>query len=268
MQLTQSDLQILCDIALQAGQEILSVYETGGETWQKDDNSPLTEADLRADAVIRKELEKYFPDFFIWSEESRSAAGLESDPFFLVDPLDGTKEFLKRNGEFTVNIALIHKGKAAAGVVYSPVLGELFYASTEQGAWFKNREGQLTSLHLNPVVQGNSLRVIGSRNHGTEALDKWLDTLNTAHELVSVGSSLKFCRVAQGLADVYPRFGLTSQWDTAAGQCILECAGGLVMNMQGESLLYGLERPILNTDFIAVQSKVLARSIGATVATL
>ncbi|MBC7605268.1 MAG: 3'(2'),5'-bisphosphate nucleotidase CysQ, partial [Ramlibacter sp.] len=135
MQLTREQLATLCDIAIEAGREIMDVYASPIESWQKDDKSPLTQADLRADAVIRRRLESEFAGVFILSEESVSAKSSDTRVFFLVDPLDGTKEFLKRNGEFTVNIALIEDGLAIAGVVYAPALNEMFYAAQGHGAW-------------------------------------------------------------------------------------------------------------------------------------
>jgi len=139
--MTETELDTLCQIAEAAGQEIMAVYRDGGEIWQKDDQSPLTEADLRADRVIRQGLEKHFPGVFILSEESVSAGAQDSERFFLVDPLDGTKEFLKRNGEFTANVALIENGVPVAGVVLAPALDELFYAARGLGAWKRDANG-------------------------------------------------------------------------------------------------------------------------------
>jgi 3'(2'), 5'-bisphosphate nucleotidase len=187
---------------------------------------------------------------FILSEESVSAGPAQADTFFLVDPLDGTKEFLKRNGEFTVNIALIQAGRPVAGVVLAPATGVLYAAAFDVGAWRRNAQGE-TVLQVATRAAGDSLRIIGSRSHAAPEMQAWLDALGAPHEFVAVGSSLKFCRIAEGAADIYPRFGLTSQWDTAAGQCVLEVAGGTVTSLSGESLLYGLERPVLNPHFFA-----------------
>ena len=208
---SQDQLQTLCRIAHLAGEEILSVYHQGGcEVWQKDDASPLTLADLRADMVIRHGLETAFPGVFVLSEESRSTGAPKDDVFFLVDPLDGTKEFLKRNGEFTVNIALVYQGVPIAGVVYAPALGEMFYAAQGVGAWMRTADGPEEVLQVRPWVPIEPLRVIGSRSHGGDKLANWLSTLSCKHSFVAAGSSLKFCRIAQGRADVYPRFGPTS----------------------------------------------------------
>ena len=248
--MTHQQLEILCDIAMAAGREIMSVYAQGGEVWQKDDTSPLTEADLRADRVIRDGLERHFPGVFIWSEESSSLAQGDGQAFFLVDPLDGTKEFLKRNGEFTVNIAWVDNGAPIAAVVLAPALGALYYAARGLGAYKRDANGShQISTH---VEQSQPLRVMGSRSHGGDKLSAWLASLSVAHTFVAAGSSLKFCHIAEGLADIYPRFGPTSQWDTAAAQCILEVAGGAVVDLSGQALVYGLDCPVLNPEFVAL----------------
>lgn len=258
MTFNQEQLQTLCNIAQAAGQEIMAVYDQGGAVWQKEDASPLTEADLRADAVVRQRLEAAFPGIFILSEESRSVSDETAGTFFLVDPLDGTKEFLKRNGEFTVNIALVQKGVPIAGVVFAPAFGELFYAAQGFGAWMQAANGAIQVLQVALWMRAEPLRVIGSRSHGGDKLTTWLSTLGCEHRLVATGSSLKFCRIAQGQADIYPRFGPTSQWDTAAAQCVLVAAGGDVRDMAGEPLRYGLQQPLLNPEFVAVGDKAIA----------
>jgi 3'(2'), 5'-bisphosphate nucleotidase len=250
-------LQVLCDIARRAGDEIMAVYRTDFASWTKDDDSPLTQADLRSDAVIRSGLEEAFPNVFILSEESTSQASSASSApspqrrFFLVDPLDGTREFLKRNDEFTVNIALIDDGAPVAGVVFAPALDQLYFAAQGLGA-FRRDPGGDVRLQPQAPAAGQSLRVIGSRSHGGEALSAWLQKLTVPHTFVAAGSSLKFCRLAEGAADIYPRHGPTSQWDTAAAQAVLECAGGAVHDPSGAPLRYGLERPVLNPFFIAL----------------
>ena len=261
MKITNEQLEMLCQIAVAAGQEIMSVYMHGGQTWQKDDTSPLTEADLRADKVIRNRLEESFSGLFILSEESVSNGEATTDTFFLVDPLDGTKEFLKRNDEFTVNIGLVHMGQAIAGVVFAPALGELFYAAKGLGAWKQDRQAR-KAIKVANQTKGQPVRVIGSRSHSSKALDEWMARLPANHTFLAAGSSLKFCRIAEGQADIYPRLGPTSQWDTAAGHCVLEVAGGSVIDLQGESLRYGLDRPVLNPEFVAVSSKSLLSALG------
>ncbi len=256
----QRQLQTLCHIAQAASQEIMAVYQRGGAVWQKnagqEDASPLTEADLRADALIRQALTAVYPGVYILSEESRSAGSQAADTFFLVDPLDGTKEFLKRNGEFTVNIALVQDGVPVLGVVLAPALGELFYAARGLGAYKRTANGAERRLQPGARAEDAPLRVIGSRSHGGDKLAAWLATLEGAHSFVAAGSSLKFCRIAESQADVYPRFGPTSQWDTAAAQCVLEAAGGAVLDWEGQPLHYGLQRALLNPEFVAVAGGV------------
>jgi len=260
MAVSKLELMALCDIAEAAGREILQVYHHGGDTWLKEDDSPLTEADLRADRVIREGLEKHFPGVFILSEESVSAGAQTASRFFLVDPLDGTKEVLKRNDEFTVNIALIENGQPVVGVVFAPALDELFYAAQGLGAFKRDAAG------VRPITTTTetcaALRVMGSRSHGGDKLNAWLASLNQEHNFVAAGSSLKFCRIAEGQADIYPRFGPTSQWDTAAAQAVLEVAGGAVTDFHGVPLAYGLNRPMLNPEFVAVGRRLFLTELA------
>jgi 3'(2'), 5'-bisphosphate nucleotidase len=244
-------IRTLCRIAEAAAAEVMAVYAGDFAAWSKDDASPLTHADLRSDAVIRRGLETSFPGIFILSEESTSADLEEREAFFLVDPLDGTREFIGRNGEFTVNIALVEHGVPVAGVVLAPALNELFFGVRGHGAWKHDGAGT-RSVRVAAPAPGEPLRVIGSRSHGGAALSAWLARLDCSYRFVAAGSSLKFCRIAEGEADVYPRIGPTSQWDTAAGQAVLEAAGGAVLDAQGQPLGYGLKRPTLNPDFLAV----------------
>lgn len=261
MNLTEKQLQCLCQIAEAAGREIMDVYANGGETWQKDDQSPLTEADLRADRVIRAGLEQHFPGVFILSEESLSVGVQTASYFFLVDPLDGTKEFLKRNGEFTVNIAKVKDGQPVAGVVLAPALDELFYAARGVGAFKRDSTGT-RPIQTTNTAPTDPLRVMSSRSHGGDKLNAWLASLKNEYSFVVAGSSLKFCRIAEGQADVYPRFGPTSRWDTAAAQAVLEVAGGAVTDLQGNALRYGLERPLLNPEFVALGQPALWALFG------
>jgi len=247
-------LGLFCDIVDQAGQEIMAIYRTDFAAWSKDDESPLTEADLRADAIIQERLKNAYPQIYILSEETSAGHHPSAECFFLVDPLDGTKEFLKRNDEFTVNIALIDQGVAVAGVVFAPALNEMYFAAQGIGAWKRVRNVE-QRIQVAPLDDKRPLRIIGSRSHGGDALAEWLARLERSHSFVAAGSSLKFCRVAEGQADVYPRFSPTNQWDTAAGQCIVEAAGGMVCNVYGEPLRYGLDKPALNSYFLAYGSK-------------
>jgi 3'(2'), 5'-bisphosphate nucleotidase len=248
--LTKSQIDLLCEVAQAAGREVMDVYGREHEAEIKSDGSPLTQADLRSDQVIRERLEAAFAGVPIVSEESVSTQPGAPVTFFLVDPLDGTKEFLQRNGEFTVNIALIHRQEPVAGVVLAPASGEIFYAARGLGAWTRvgPRECALKTALSAP---SEALRVLGSRSHGSDAVGAWLVRLDRPYRLEVAGSSLKFCRIAQGLADLYPRFGPTSQWDTAAGQAVLEGAGGAVLAGNRRALRYGVELPTLNPYFVA-----------------
>lgn len=243
-------LNRLADIATQAGKAIMAVYATDFSHQQKDDASPVTEADLRADAVIRAALAQAFAGTPVVSEEHAALFAAETREFFLVDPLDGTKEFLARNGEFTVNVALIRDGRPVASVVGVPACGVLYLAAQGLGAFRRDAAGQV-GLRVAAPAPGQPLRVIGSRSHAGAEMAAWLAQLSVPHVFMAAGSSLKFCRIAEGAADVYPRFGPTCQWDTAAGQCVLEQAGGSVTEPSGTPLRYGLERPLLNPYFIA-----------------
>jgi len=255
MNITPAHLQTLCHIAQEAGQAIMDVYSQSATSTlaitHKADQSPLTQADLRADRIIRDGLTRHFGGVFIWSEESITQGSVHNvDTFFLVDPLDGTKEFINRNGEFTVNIALVQHGEPVAGVVLAPALSLLYYAAQGLGAFRQDANG-ITPLHTAPRPAGQPLRVIASRSHGSDALAQWLAAQTQPYTLINAGSSLKFCRLAEGSADLYPRFGPTSQWDTAAAHAVLQEAGGSVCTLNGTTLRYGLQHPVLNPHFVA-----------------
>lgn len=238
-------------IAREAGAAIMKVYAGDFSASQKEDKSPLTEADTAAHEVIVRRLEKLLPALPILSEE---AVGDFSGPddaerYWLVDPLDGTKEFIKRNGEFTVNIALIEHGRAILGVVYAPVLNVAYLAAEGSGAFKAEADGQRVPIRVAEHKEGPSWRVVGSRSHAGDSLTALLHRLGT-HELMSMGSSLKFCLVAEGTADVYPRMGPTSLWDTAAAQCVVEQAGGAVIQLTGEPISYADPSVLLNPYFL------------------
>ena len=249
----ESLLPAVLDVARAAGRAIMEIYaraDLGVET--KADQSPLTAADQAAHAVIAAGLARLSPDIPLWSEES---AAIDWDTrrhwqeFWLVDPLDGTREFIKRNGEFTVNIALVRGHSAVLGVIHAPVLERDYHGCAGRGAFRSDggRRGapiRVRSPALPPV------RVVGSRSHGGSSLDDILAKLGD-HTMVPMGSSLKFCLVAEGEADFYPRLGPTSEWDTAAAQAVVEAAGGAVVDLQGQPLRYNTRREVLNPFFIA-----------------
>lgn len=238
-------------IALDAGRHILEIYETDFAVEHKDDKSPLTAADMASHKAIVAGLQRLTPEIPILSEESASIPFAERSTwqrYWLIDPLDGTREFIKRNGEFTVNIALIHDGRAELGIVHVPVSGMTYFACAGGGA-FKQQAGQAAeAIHVRKLRQG-PVMVAGSRSHSGDSLLRFLDKLGP-HELVSMGSALKLCLVAEGTADVYPRLGLTSEWDTAAAQCVVEAAGGKVTGLDMQPLLYNTKDSLLNPHFL------------------
>lgn len=243
-------------MARAAGREILRVYAADDvQQWEKGDHSPLTAADLAAQKSIQADLESVMPRFPILSEEGRDwpeAERLALPTLWIVDPLDGTKEFLKRNGEFTVNIALVHAGRPILGVVYAPVLDRLYWAGAGLGAWREDEPDSLRPVHVRQPPQGDERpwRVVGSRSHGNPAFDAFIARL-PACEIVAMGSSLKLCLVAEGAADIYPRHGPTMEWDTAAAHCIVEQAGGQVLDPATRAPLTYNQRPtLLNPHFI------------------
>lgn len=244
-------LESVRELAEQAGQAILDIYNTDFGVEHKDDQSPLTAADLAAHRLISEGLQRLTPSWPILSEESKHAPFSERaawSRFWLVDPLDGTREFVKRNGEFSVNIALIEAGKPVLGVVHAPVLNWSAQAAVGQGATLVHGAGARQVLQVRAAQR--PLRIAGSRSHGDARLNGALERMGE-HELRPMGSALKFILVAQGEADVYLRFGPTSEWDTAAGQCVLEQAGGQLLSLQGDAFTYNQRESLLNGDFIA-----------------
>lgn len=254
-------------LARTAAAAILDVYQRPFDVEHKDDDSPLTAADLASHRAIVEGLSRLTPDIPVLSEESAedvSAARRAWSRLWLVDPLDGTREFIKRNGEFTVNIALIEDGVAVFGVIQAPVTGELWWGmpgqgGSGQGAYKRDAEDRDLPLRVRAPAQA-PLRVAASRSHRdarTEAFMARMAADMGEGENASVGSSLKFCRIAEGGIDLYPRFGPTSEWDTAAAQAILEGAGGAVVDPQGRPFRYNQRARILNGDFIALGDTAL-----------
>ena len=239
------------DIALVAGEEILSVYESDFSVRNKKDLSPVTAADEAAERVIIEGLSKLEPSFHVLAEESFSRGAIPNvgnEPFWAVDPLDGTKEFISKNGEFTVNIGLIKNHIPVLGVVYAPAINQLYLSS---GQWQVTMEVDglppeiISSKKMNP----NQLIVVASRSHRDEDTDSFLSTLNIA-DLTSAGSSLKFCVIASGKADVYPRFGPTMEWDTAAAHAVVKYAGGEILKMGSNFEISYNKENLLNPEFL------------------
>ncbi|MFC0338490.1 3'(2'),5'-bisphosphate nucleotidase [Kushneria avicenniae] len=253
-------LESVKNIAWQACDAIMDIYQGSIEITDKPDRSPLTQADLAAHQLITRQLSELTPAWPILSEESGAEEiqhRLSWSTFWLVDPLDGTKEFIDRNGEFTVNIALVHKGHPILGVIAAPVLKTMWYGTTGEGAWRQRLGEAVEPIRAATWQIGEKLRVVGSRSHSSDELKHLLEIL-PPHHLEGVGSSLKFCRIAEGAADCYPRPGSTCEWDTAAAHIILEEAGGTVLQlntstMQVEKpLQYNQRSTLVNPDFVAL----------------
>jgi len=252
------DIDTICKIAINAGHAILEVYKKEFDVEYKDDRSPLTAADKASHLIIQRELQKLFPEIPVLSEEGKDIPYPERkswERFWLVDPLDGTKEFIKRNGEFTVNIALIEGNRPVAGVIYIPVEDRLFYGIVGEGAWCRNGNGEAVPIHVREAAGEGGLVVVQSRSHPSEALLHYLEKLDVK-ESIARGSSLKLCAVADGSADIYPRLGPTWEWDTGAGHAIVEAAGGHVVDLEKKPLQYN-KQVIKNDHFIVVSDLVL-----------
>ena len=227
------------DLAAQAGTAILAIRRQGFDVRRKQDRSPVTEADEAAEAIIAAGLRSATPEIPVIAEEEIAAGHVVAPTaeFWLVDPLDGTREFTAGSDEFTVNIGLVRGGRPVLGVVGVPATGEMFAGIVGVGAWTRTTAGQAAISARTPPPEG--LTVVASRHHGdTARLDAFLQGRLVAHVL-NFGSSLKCCRLAQGVADVYPRFGRTMEWDTCAAQAVLEAAGGAVRTLDGAPLRYG-----------------------------
>jgi len=244
----------LLTLAEQAAEAILSVYHSDDfEVEQKSDNSPLTRADRAAHDVICAGLAKLTPDCPILSEESTCIAYTERQQwsqYWLIDPLDGTREFIKRNDEFTVNIALIEDQKPVIGVVLVPVTGVVYYAAKNHGAYKRLDSDSLAEKIQVSAWPDQQIRVAGSRSHGNQALQDFMGCLGDDVQRISMGSSLKMCLVAEGAADIYPRLGLTSEWDTGAAQCVVEQAGGQLTTLDLHPLKYNTKDSLLNPYFL------------------
>lgn len=242
----------VCRLAREAGAQIMKVYDSEFDVTRKDDRSPLTEADLAAHHCIVNGLRYLTPDLPVLSEESEGIPFSQRQTwltYWLVDPLDGTREFIKRNGEFTVNIALIHDHEPVLGVVFAPALDLLYSAARGLGA----HRAQPATDPSSPVRVSRQRRhpvIAGSRSHGSERFQTLLERVGK-HHLISMGSSLKFCLVAEGKADLYARLGPTSEWDTAAAQCVVCEAGGQVTDLGRRPLRYNTRDSLLNPEFIA-----------------
>jgi 3'(2'), 5'-bisphosphate nucleotidase len=250
-------------LAVEAGRAILEVYHTDFSVDHKADKSPLTLADMRSHRIIADGLQAAYPDIPVLSEEGKSvsyAVRKDWDRFWLVDPLDGTKEFIKRNDDFTVNIALICNHVPILGVVYVPALDDLYLADVQKGC-YRNFRGTKTQLKIPVQMPETALRVVQSRSHPSDELETFIQRLPATQSILR-GSSLKFCAVAAGEADLYPRLGPTWEWDTAAGHAVVLAAGGVVLDLDGNPLCYNKET-LLNGPFLAAPSREFLQEIHA-----
>lgn len=243
-------------IAREAGEAIMEVYRGDFDVQRKDDNSPLTKADLAAHEIIERRLKTLSPHLPVLSEESADipfSIRQTWHTYWLVDPLDGTREFVKRNNEFTVNIALIDDGKPVMGVVYAPALDILYFAGKGFGTFRQAKDEPATRISARPL-DTSAIVIAGSRSHAGDRLKKFMERVGERLSLpqsIPLGSSLKVCLVAEGSADLYPRLGPTSEWDTAAAQCVLEQAGGHLVDWNGNVLRYNRKESLLNPEFLA-----------------
>ena len=246
-------MQKVNEIARQAGVAIMAVYDGGNGDICKADGSPLTLADLAAHRIIADGLNKLAPHCPVLSEEASDvsySARSRWARFWLVDPLDGTREFIKRNGEFTVNIALIENGAPILGVVYAPVPGVLYYAARGAGAFVQRGNSAARPIRARPHAAGETIKVVASRSHSDARTETLLKRLGD-HHCISMGSSLKLCLVAEGAAHFYPRLGPTMEWDTAAAHAVVSEAGGSVCDLNGNELRYN--KPDLhNPEFLVL----------------
>ncbi len=250
-------LPSIIDIAEQAASKILQIYNGEIDVQIKKDDSPLTAADLAAHNVIIDGLSKLTPHIPIMSEESASIpydTRKSWSCYWLVDPLDGTKEFIKRNGEFTVNIALIDNHQPVLGVVQVPVTGVCYFAASNLGAFKKEADGSTRKIE-SKTTTADSFSAAGSRSHGSDLQQAFFTALGDNTDIVAIGSSLKFCLVAEGKVDIYPRFGLTSEWDTAAAHAIVLESGGLVSKTDLTPLEYNRKDSVLNPHFLVIADR-------------
>ncbi len=241
-------------IAEQAAARILEIYQTDFSVENKEDSSPLTAADMASHNAIIAGLAELTPDIPVLSEESVSIpyeTRKTWDRYWLIDPLDGTREFVKRNGEFTVNIALIDNSEPVAGVVYVPTSQVCYFASKGNGAYKQTGCGDAQNIRCKST-SADAFSVAGSRSHGSEQQQNFFAALGDNVEIIAIGSSLKFCLVAEGKVDIYPRFGPTSEWDTAAAHAIVCEAGGAVTDTRLKPLEYNRKESILNPHFLVI----------------
>lgn len=250
-----SELNTAKELALRAGGAILNIYNDCFEVEYKEDQSPITLADRKADDIIVSSLKERFPHHAILSEESEDdKSRLSNEWCWIIDPLDGTKEFIKKNGEFTVNIALAYKNKVVLGVIYIPVTGELYYAAQGIGAFY-DYKGNTETIKVSNRTK--DLRLVKSRSHATDKLNNLIEkNKNKIADIKGAGSSIKGCLIAKGEAEIYYRFSLTKEWDTAAMHCIVEVAGGVFRQMDHSPMLYNRENTLNDKGFYILNNSL------------
>jgi len=257
------------EIAKEAGMAITEIYNSDFDYQLKKDLSPITAADNLSHNIITERLKTLTSKIPILSEENCNIPyKIRSQwaQYWLVDPLDGTKEFIKKNGDFTVNIALIDNNKPVFGVIHIPVSNESYWGSKASGSFYSNEKNDVKQIYVSDNHH-NPIRLVASRSHPSEILNDLLENI-IDYEIIEVGSSIKFCLIASGQADCYPRFGPTSEWDTAAGEAIVSYAGGRVVNTNGDSMNYNVKKDYLNPDFIVSNGKIISERILSLIKTV
>jgi len=247
-------LEFCKELAVKAGHEIMKIYNSHEDLQveYKPGEMPLTMADRLSNRVIVEELRERYGGYGILSEEEKDdRERLEKDECFVIDPLDGTKEFLKRNGQFTVNIALSYRHRSVMGVIYAPAAGELYYAAEGMGSWLKDREGKVLRLHVSERTGLDQIRLVMSSSHGCRQMEELIEKYQF-RKFVKLGSSLKGCMIARGDAEVYYRYNPTMEWDTAAMQCIAEEAGAVFRQMDDSEMFYNRENPLNEKGFYII----------------
>ena len=250
------------EITKEAGEAITEIYNSDFDYQLKKDLSPITAADNLSHNIITERLKILTPEIPILSEENCDIPykiRSQWTQYWLVDPLDGTKEFIKQNGEFTVNIALIENNSPIFGIIHIPVTNETYWGSTINGSFYSNENSNVKEIRVSDNHQ-NPIRLVASRSHPSDMLASLLEKI-VDYEIIEIGSSIKFCLIASGQADCYPRFGPTSEWDTAAGEAIARFAGGRIVTMNGNSIKYNLKGNYLNPNFIVSNDKINADRI-------
>ncbi len=249
--------QYCCALAVKAGEKIMEVYNDEKQfnaVDYKADNSPLTLADKLANDIIVDRLKSKYEHFAILSEESKDDKSRLNNPYcFIVDPLDGTKEFIKRNGQFTVNIALAHNNETVVGIIYVPVTKELFFASKNNGCFYKNAKEEIKQIYVSQIEEIDNVRLVMSSSHSCKEMEDLIEKYKFTN-FIAMGSSLKGCLIAKGEAEIYYRHNYTMEWDTAAMQCIVEQAGGIFRQMDNSKMLYNRENSLNEKGFYIVNS--------------